>query len=268
MKIWKLAVTLAVIVAGGKGAAHEFWIDPAVFAIASGGTIEAQLRVGEAYRGSTQAYLPRNFTRFDVVSGGVARPVEGRLGDIPALVMADMPDGLAIAVHETTGLDLTWPTWDRFVAFADHKDLGDVAAMQEARGLDRDGVREEYFRYAKSLIAVGDGAGADLRMGLRTEFVALANPYTDDLSAGFPVQLWLDDALRADEQVEVFERTPDGAVVITFARTDAEGVARLPVRPGHDYMIDAVVLEPVDPFLDTDPEWRTLWANMTFSVPE
>lgn len=145
MKIWQLAVTLAAIVAGGKGAAHEFWIDPAHFAVASGATIEAQLRVGEAYRGSTQAYLPRSFARFDVVSGDVARPVEGRLGDIPALVMAGLPDGLAVAVHETAGQNLTWPEWDRFVAFAEHKDLGDVAALQDARGLDRDGVREVYF---------------------------------------------------------------------------------------------------------------------------
>lgn len=268
MKIWKLALTLAAIVAGGKGAAHEFWIDPAAFAVASGSAIEAHLRVGEAYRGSSQAYLPRNFARFDVVTDGATRPVEGRLGDVPALAMADLPDGLAVVVHETAGLDLTWPTWDRFVAFADHKDLGDVAALQEARGLDRDGVREVYFRYAKSLIAVGDGAGADARMGLRTELVALANPYTDDLSGGFAVQLWLDDAVRADEQVEVFERGPDGTVTVSLARTDADGVAVVPVRPGHDYMIDAVVLEPVDPMADTDPEWRTLWANLTFSLPQ
>ena len=268
MKIWKLAVTLAVIAAGGKGAAHEFWIDPTVFAVGSGEAIEAQLRVGEAYLGAAQPYLPRNFARFDVVSGDLTRQVQGRMGDIPALIMAGLPDGLAVVVHETAGQNLTWPTWERFVDFAAHKDLGDVAAMQDERGLDREGVRELYFRYAKSLIAVGEGAGGDARMGLRTEIVALANPYTDDLTGGVPVQLWLDDAVRADEQVEIFERAPDGTIVITTQRTDADGIARVPVRPGHDYMVDAVTLEPSDPFLDTDPEWVTLWANLTFSVPQ
>jgi len=33
-------------------------------------------------------------------------------------------------------------------------------------------------------------------------------------------------------------------------------------------MIDAVALQPVDPESDTDPEWRTLWANLTFAVPQ
>ena len=103
-------------------------------------------------------------------------PVEGRLGDIPALAMEGLPEGLAVVVHETTGRDLTWSEWERFLGFAEHKDLGDVTAMQAERGLDQEGVREEYFRYAKALIAVGAGAGTDARVGLRTEFVALANP--------------------------------------------------------------------------------------------
>jgi hypothetical protein len=267
MKFWKLALTLAAIAAGGKGAAHEFWIDPEAAMVAPGAAIEAQLRVGEGYRGSPQAYLPQNFTRFDVVAGGVARPVDGRLGDIPALVLDGLPDGLAVVVHQTAGQDLTWSEWDRFVGFAEHKDLGDVAALHADRGLDRVDVREVYIRYAKALIAVGQGAGADTRTGLRTEFVALANPYTDDLSGGVPVQLWLDDAVRADEQVELFERAPDGTVTVTLHRTDAEGIARLPVRAGHSYMVDAVVLEPVVPVSESDAEWRTLWANMTFEVP-
>jgi hypothetical protein len=268
MRALHVALTVAAIAAGGKGSAHEFWIEPAAFSVEPGATIEADLRVGEEFRGSRQSYLPRNFARFEVVAGGAALPVEGRLGDLPALAMADMPEGLAVVVHETTARDLTWSEWDRFLGFAEHKDLGDVTEMQAARGLDQEGVREEYFRYAKALVAVGDGAGADARMGLRTEFVALANPYTDDLSAGFPVQLWLGDTVRADEQVELFDEAPDGTVTVSLHRTDADGIARLPVTPGHRYMIDAVTLEAVDPVEETDPEWRTLWANMTFAVPE
>jgi hypothetical protein len=267
MKILHVVLTVAAIGAGGKGAAHEFWIDPAAFVLAPGAEVTAQLRVGEAYRGSPQAYLPRTFTRFDVVTGGASRPVEGRLGDIPALALDGLPEGLAVVVHETAGQDLTWSDWARFVGFAEHKDLGDVAALHLARSLDREDVREVYVRYAKALIAVGNGAGADARTGLRTEFVALANPYIDDVTGGVAVQLWLDDAVRSNEQVEVFERAPDRTVTVTTLRTDADGIAVIPVRPGHSYMIDAVVLEPLDPVADTDPEWRTLWANMTFAVP-
>ena len=268
MRILTLAATIVALAAGGKGAwAHEFWIDPVAYAIPQGQPLLADLRVGEAFRGAPQPFLPQGFARFEVITGAEPRPVEGRLGDIPALRMADLPGGLAVVVHETAGQSLTWSEWDRFLGFATHKDLGDVTAMQTTRGLDQIDVRAVFFRYAKSLVAVGDGAGADLRLGLRTEFVALDNPYVDDLSGGFAVQLWLDDAPRPDVQVEVFAKAPDGTVSVTLERTDAQGVATVPVAPGFRYMIDAVTLEPLDPMSETDPEWRTLWANMTFAVP-
>jgi hypothetical protein len=268
MKIFYLAVTLVAIAAGGKGVfAHEFWIDPVAYQLAHGQTAEAHLRVGEAFRGAPQPYLTHAFSRFDVVSQDRARPVAARLGDIPAFRMADLPEGLAVIVHETTGQDLIWADWEKFESFALHKDLGDVAAMQAARGLDQEDVAEVFFRHAKSLIAVGAGAGHDARLGLRTEFVALTNPYVDDLADGFAVQLWLDATPRADVQVEMFEKALDGTVTVTLHRTDDQGIAVLPVTAGQRYMIDAVVLEPLTPQAQGDAEWRTLWANMTFAVP-
>lgn len=268
MRFVKLTLPIVALIAGGKGAfGHEFWIDPVNFSIAPDQQLEAHLRVGEGYRGAPQPYLPQSFTRFDVVTDGAPRAVAARLGDIPALAMQDLPDGLAVIVHETSAQDLVWSEWDRFLAFGAHKDLGDLTAMQAARGLDQLEVAEVFLRYAKSLIAVGQGAGMDARMGLRTEFVALANPYRDDVTDGFAVQLWLDGAPRPDVQVELFAKAPDGAVAVTLHRTDDQGIARLPVAPGHRYMIDAVALEPLEPLAEGDPEWRTLWANLTFEVP-
>ena len=127
---------------------------------------------------------------------------------------------------------------------------------------------ENYYRFAKSLVAVGDGAGADRRVGLRTELVALANPYTDDVSGGLPVQLWYEDELQADYQIELFTRDAAGAVTITYHRTDAAGVALLPVAPGMTYMVDSVFLAPLEPTADSDAIWATYWANLTFTVPQ
>ncbi|AHM03624.1 hypothetical protein roselon_01234 [Roseibacterium elongatum DSM 19469] len=259
------AATLAAISLGDKVAAHELWIDPASYRVAPGGTAAAQLRVGTEFRGVPQAYIPRRTVRIDVVSGGVPLPVDARIGDMPAFSIDEMPEGLAILVYETTAFDLTWGTWEQFVRFVDQKDLGDAAAMQAARGLDRIDVQEHYLRFAKSLIAVGNGTGADRVMGMRTELVALANPYTDDLSAGMPVQLWLDGVVRADAQIELFREAPDGAIDITLHRTDADGIAILPVESGHQYLVDSVAIEPMDPAAGA--EWRTLWASLTFEVP-
>jgi len=73
-----------------------------------------------------------------------------------------------------------------------------------------------------------------------------------------------------DGQVELFEKAPDGTVEITLYRTDAEGIATLPVKAGHSYLVDHVVLRiPSDELIEaSEVEWETLWADLTFGVPE
>ncbi|MEM6609178.1 MAG: DUF4198 domain-containing protein [Pseudomonadota bacterium] len=267
MKRAILAATLASFVLFGKGQAHEFWIDALDYAVPLGNPIAGDLLVGQEFSGAVYSYIPRSFTRFEVWMDGDSQPVVRRLGDRPALVFEDLPDGLAIVAHETTATNLTYTEWDRFVRFAEHKDFGDIAAMQDARGLPRTNFVESYTRHAKSLIAVGDGAGADTAIGLTIEIVALANPYTDDVSEGLPVLVQYQGRALPDVQVELFDRGPDGAVTITLHRTDADGVAMLPVAPGHEYLADHVVLEPLEPSEDGDPVWHTYWASLTFAVP-
>ena len=88
------------------------------------------------------------------------------------------------------------------------------------------------------------------------------------------VALRYQDAPRPDAQIEVFERGPEGDVTITMHRTDTAGEAVIPVSKGHEYLFDAVVLRPVEGVgtgKDVDanqPVWETLWAALTFSVPQ
>jgi hypothetical protein len=67
----------------------------------------------------------------------------------------------------------------------------------------------------------------------------------------------------------VFEKAPDETVIITTVRTDAEGIATVPVKSGYTYMLDAVVLrEPSDEVAaETGAVYQTLWANLTFAAP-
>ena len=52
--------------------------------------------------------------------------------------------------------------------------------------------------------------------------------------------------------------------------TDSEGRVTVPVKSGHRYMLDAVVLrEPSANLAEaTGAVWESLWANLTFEVPE
>jgi hypothetical protein len=244
--------------------AHEFWIEPEAYAVPADAPVTATFRNGEDFAGSTLSYLPARSARFEMGVGRLG-PVPARMGDNPALALDTAPEGLLVVVHETAERVLTYRDWDKWVRFTEHKAL-DVLAVHRARGLPEAGFREGYRRYAKALIAVGGGAGEDVVAGLFTEIVAEANPYTDEVSEGLPVRVLLDGAPRAGAQVEVFEKGP-GGVTVTVQIADADGRARIAVRPGHAYLLDSVAIEPVAPAAEGDPVWRTHWAALTFAVP-
>ena len=90
------------------------------------------------------------------------------------------------------------------------------------------------------------------------------------MSDGLSVSVYYEGKPRPATQVEVFQRAPDGTIEISTVKTDGRGVATVPVLAGHEYMLDSVVLRRTDklngkgePF-----QWESLWANLTFEIPE
>ncbi len=269
MRLPILLTVLTMALSAGAAKAHEFWLSPDDYTIALADVMQVRLRVGSEMKGLALSYLPNSVARFEVVQGDSTRPVEGRMGDNPALVMPAGDEGLAIVVHETTDTQLTYSDFAVFQRFVAHKEFRTALADHAARGLPETGFRETYRRYAKSLIAVGAGAGADRVMGLKIEFVAEANPYTDDLTSGMPLLLLLDGAPRADAQVELFQTAADGTVTITLHRTDAEGRVTVPVLPGMEYLVDNVDLRALpNDDAAAGPVWHSDWASLTFRTPD
>jgi hypothetical protein len=152
-----LAALFALWVGVGKSDAHEFWIAPEAYRAAVGDSVRADLRLGDAFVGVARSYAPEDFERFEVVTAEGAIPIDGSDGDVPALNAADLPEGLAVIVHQSVPLEMTWDSWGSFAAFAEYKGLGDVATMQAERGLSRTDLRQADIRYARSLVAIGHG---------------------------------------------------------------------------------------------------------------
>jgi Domain of unknown function (DUF4198) len=269
MGIPALLVSLALALSAAPAKAHEFWLSPDDYAVAPEDVMQVRLRVGKSMQGPALPYLPQDVARFEVVQGNSIRPVEGRMGDNPALDMAAQTDGLAVVVHETGDTVLTYDDFALFQRFVAHKDFRTALADHQARGLPQTGFSETYRRHAKSLIAVGSGAGADRAMGLKIEIVAQANPYTDDLTGGLPLLVLLDGVPRADAQLELFQTAPDGTVTTTLHRTDAAGRVTVPVRPGMEYLADSVSLQALDnDDAAAGPVWHSDWASLTFRTPD
>ncbi|KIN65114.1 DUF4198 domain containing protein [Sulfitobacter noctilucicola] len=266
-RLFAVAVSLIAPVAA---LSHEFWIEPLKYQVDSGETLQANFKNGQLFEGNSLSFFDRSSARFEMIVDGNVQALTPRAGDSPAFdVIAPERDALVTVVHETTASKLTYSEWEKFLKFAEHKDFTNAAADHAAAGWPQDKFRESYTRHAKALIAVGNGEGADEAVGMETEFVAITNPYASTFDNNMKVLVLYKGKPRADAQVEVFDRSPDDSVTVTLHRTDADGMAVVPVTPGHSYLFDAVVLRPVaDPVEGPNPlVWETLWAALTFAVP-
>ncbi len=246
--------------------AHEFWIEPRDFTLDANQDLVAELRVGEDMRGDTFPYLPPRFVRFDVLSGDETFPMPGRIGDDPAVNVSGLPVGLLELVYVSTASEVTYTDASTYARFIEDEGLEHVAARNAERGLDPVGLTEAFTRYVKSLVAVGDGVGADRVAGLKIEIVSGLNPYRDDLSDGLPLQVLLDGEPNAGTRLRLLQRHASGELTEDRYETDDEGRAVVVVEPGATVLANVVWLEE----LTAGPgkaAWHSHWASLTFAVP-
>lgn len=266
MKLSRLVLAVTLSLSATSVFSHEFWIEPQKFQVENDEIMEIDLKNGQNFVGSKLSYFEKQFSRFELAQGDMLTPAQGRSGDQPALTTSVDQDGLLVVLHETTPTTLKYKEWAKFAKFAAHKNFQNAEADHKAAGWPSENFRESYTRHVKALIAVGSGDGADQNYGMETEFVALANPYDDGFDGNMQVQLFFENMPRPNTQVEVFERAPDETVSISLHQTDDNGIAQIPVKPAHTYLFDAVVLQPYTN--DDKAVWQTLWAALTFQVPE
>ena len=257
--LWLLSAMI-----GTNVKAHEFWIEPFRFEIATGDLLQADLRVGQDMKGDSLHYIPQRFEAFNLTAGNATRAVDSRAGDNPAVGETIPDSGLHVLSYVSVDSELAYSDPVKFERFLNNEGIEWVKAAHEQRGLPAQGFKEAYQRFAKSLVKVGDGTGTDRPLGLEFELVVETNPYTDRHSDLVALLLWRGKPLpRA--QVTVFRRQ-DGDVNKTLFTTDAQGRVRIPRRgaPGV-YLLNAVhMVEP--PPNDHGVVWKSLWASTTFEV--
>ncbi len=250
-----------------KGArAHEFWVEPLSHVVAAGDTVEANLKVGQDYSGSTFPYLPTRFEDFTVTNPTGIADIGGTIGDVPAVRLADLPDGLQIITYASTADVLKFDAWETFTHYVSYEGNDWAVAAHEAAGLPMTGFSEAYRRNAKALVQVGTPVAdrdVDRAVGMPLELIALQSPYA--MNAGqttLPVQLLWHGVPLADQQINIFHR--DDVTGLSHVTTDAEGRAMVPVDRQGRYLLNAVHM-----MLNgngAEHAWSSHWASLTFET--
>ncbi len=264
-----LAAALAALCAvGGAANAHEFWIEPVATRVAVGEPLVARTFIGTYFQGEELANYPSMQVVFDVSLGVQIQPVGGEVGAVPAIDVPFLGEGLHVMRYQSRDFQLTYESYDDFLAFLAEADRMDLARTHDERGLPRENIREVYFRYAKSLVAVGNGAGSDQFMGMPWELVALTNPYTAAPGAPMRFELLFRNDPLPDAAVHVFIRAEDGTISDVRLRSDADGVATVPSEVKGLYMVNAIRVMPASERMQfmLGASWQSLWASSTYAI--
>lgn len=250
--------------------AHEFWIEPLDFRLERGGSVVANLKVGENMKGDIFPYLPQRFVEFSISGPQGERSVKEPLGAVPAANERALGSGLHILAYHSTPSRVSYESFEKFETFLQEENLEGIVEAHRRRGLPDAGFTEAFTRYAKALVQVGDGAGQDAAIGMPFELVAETNPYADKVKNRLTVRLLWQGQGMADTQIKVFRQTEPGEVDVSKVTTDAEGRATVASEEGGIFLLSAVhMVEPSrEVAQNTRAVWQSLWASLTFQVKE
>lgn len=264
-----LAVGLLAGLMSLPSSAHEFWLEPSDFQPKVGDVVTVDLVIGTHFDGFSSPYTPDEIAAFGLIDAAGNTAITGRFGDMPAGQFVVAQVGLSLLYHQTTPSYVTYTKPEKFISFAVEKGFADVAARYQKQTAENFRLVEKYRRFAKSLIMVGPASGQDQLLGLEMELVALTNPYQQSVSREFTVAVYESGVPRPGAQVTVFIRHTPSDVEKKIIIADERGQVHLSLLPGRHYLFDSVKLQPIK---DADPiknaEWESLWAALTFAVPD
>ena len=252
---------IGAMLAASPVLAHEFWIEPHDFTVAPEHAIQADIRIGQDFKGDAFPYISSRFTAFKHYDHLGETDVDGVTGDL-----TPRSEGLNIFTYVSVAERIRFQDWDKFASYLELEGLTTIPARHDVRGLSRDDGRELYTRCAKTLVSVGDTtADQDRATGMRLELVAGQNPQM--LSAGTEMSfslLWEGEPL-ADTQVALFRRGETGDdATRTLARTDVNGQASFTLPASGTYLAASVHM--IEAPADRNADWQSYWASLTFGV--
>ena len=264
LKVSILTITFGLVIFKSEPSiSHEMWLDTTTFRQAVGDEFQISLKNGQMFEGIELSYFKNRFSEFYYVNDDQKFNIESRMGDTPAAVVSSNNNGLITGVYVSQKSTITYKSVDKFADFATEKGENWAIETHFDSKFPEANFREDYYRFSKILIGVGNAEGADQSMGLKHELIALNNPYIISPSDEFSVQLLFNGQPQKNKKITIFERKTDKTVGVRTALTDSNGVCKFTVTQGNEYLVDNVILE-LNNKPKNDTFWTSYWAALTF----
>lgn len=246
--------------------AHDLYVMPAKFHVASPGTLSIALHNGDDFPSSQAAARLERLLEPRLVSATGTTPLTNLRVD-GKLTRADAPvngTGTMIVAINTrpNRIELKAP---QFLSYLEHEGLLNVIESRRKNHTEGQPGSERYSKYVKSLIVAG--APSDFyrhAVGFPIEIIPQADPEGTHSGGTLPIQVLFRGKPAADLQVEMAWLAPNGAATKKVAgRTDRDGRLTIPIAGTGTWKLHTVLMERcADPAFD----WESFWASLTFEI--
>ncbi len=243
--------------------AHDFWLEPSVFRLEPGASVELRLRVGEHFVGDALPRHPAMLAQFVAAGPDGVRPVPGQDGKDPAGVLRIEQPGLVVVGYRSRH-SVVEQKPEAFDAYLAEEGLDRITAIRATQKPPVGMVRELFSRCAKALLVAGPGPGSghDRVLGFTLELVPEKNPYAMRVGAALPVRLLYNGQPLAGALVVAMNRGDPATKV--RARSGADGRVSLRLSREGAWLIKAVHMSPAA--AGSGAHWESLWASLTFEL--
>lgn len=267
-KIIKLLFFYFIISINQISTAHEFWIEPEDFHINNNEFFKANLYVGENFQGSLVSFSNKYLKKAFYISGinKKKKKINGRLGDIPAINISNLENGINIIQIETGMNYVNYTDLLKFELFSRKKGYRE-AILEHKKNNFPTNFNESYIRYAKSLVTNNGFEGSDIDTGLEIEIIIIDNPFIN-ISKFKNILVEYKNAPLKNHQVSITSVVND-QIKIEFFRTNEKGIVNYKFKRNHKYLIDSIVLiKGSNKKKDQFAKWHSLWASSTLFIPK
>ena len=270
-------ITTVMLVLGAVAAdAHDLFLRPREFVVRAGA--EVRVRVLNGTFTTSESVVARERLRDLAVAGpaGVAHPDRAGWSD------ADKESEWRVSLQEP-GTHVLGASLDprtirltgtQFNQYLREEGLPEILAARKTGRQLGNPAHERYAKHVKALVRVqGDAPAASdtawrVAFGYPAELVPLDDPYTLAAGGTLRVRALANGMPLANQVVQAGGRTTAGGrIAQREVRTDAEGIARVPLGTRGTWYVKFIHMRPVPASAGDSVNYESKWATLTFARP-
>ncbi len=259
------------LLASASSNAHELWIAPQSAPIETGDVLDIDIFVGENFEGNAQIYLPRRTELLAIASTEGVSDIQPRIGSRPAINFVAEADGHVMLMYQSADEYVHYTHFEIFADFITEKKAGDILAQHQSRGLPETHFTERYKRFAKASMFIGTPNTNSIEIApndtdMELEFILLQLNQAQSEAQEAHIRLTYQGEAVPQAPISLLIKSEDQQVTQTPLLTDNNGEIIITTLPLHQYLLDHVLVRPLDPKTDANSAiWESLWASLSFS---